>query len=132
MYSFLVVLLGIDSFILIAVVLMQAGQGGGMAATFGGASSSSGTIFGTRQAGNLLTKASWWCGGIFLLLAFMLSLASSRTRQPKSILDQAFPNAPAPVSAPAANVPANLPVTPLPTTTAPATGTKTPPTSKKP
>jgi preprotein translocase subunit SecG len=130
MYSFLVVLLGIDSFILIAVVLMQAGQGGGMAATFGGASSSGGTIFGTRQAGNLLTKASWWCGGIFLALAFMLSLASTRTRQPKSILDQAFPNAQAPVTAPATGTPANLPVTPLPTP--PATGTKTPPTSKKP
>jgi preprotein translocase subunit SecG len=129
MYTFLVVLLAIDSFVLIAVVLMQAGQGGGMAATFGGASSSGGTIFGTRQAGNRLTKASWWCGGIFLALAFMLSLASTRTRQPKSILDQAFPNASAPATAPAAGTPANLPVTPLPTP--PATGTKTP-TSKKP
>src|SRR4051812_16895323 len=134
MYTFLIVLLAIDSFVLIAVVLMQAGQGGGMAATFGGASSSSGTIFGTRQAGNLLTKASWWCGGIFLALAFMLSLASTRTRQPKSILDQAFPNAPAPANLPAAT---NLPVTPLPTTAAPATtpaptaGTKAPATTKK-
>jgi preprotein translocase subunit SecG len=127
MYTFLLVLLAIDSFVLIAVVLMQAGQGGGMAASFGGASSSSGTIFGTRQAGNLLTKASWWCGGIFLALAFMLSLASTRTRQPKSILDQTFPtsSAPAPVTAPA-----NLPVTPLPS--APATGTKAPPPTKKP
>jgi preprotein translocase subunit SecG len=130
MYTFLLVLLAIDSFVLIAVVLMQAGQGGGMAASFGGASSSSGTIFGTRQAGNLLTKASWWCGGIFLALAFMLSLASTRTRQPKSILDQTFPtsSAPAPVTAPSA--PANLPVTPLPS--APATGTKAPPPTKKP
>src|SRR5881275_402541 len=109
MYTFLLVLLAIDSFILIAVVLMQAGQGGGMAASFGGASSSSGTIFGTRQAGNLLTKASWWCGGIFLALAFMLSLASSRTRTPKSILDPVFSNQPAPVTTP---TPANLPVTP--------------------
>src|SRR5439155_26466115 len=100
MYTFLLVLLALDSFVLIAVVLMQAGQGGGMAASFGGASSSSGTIFGTRQAGNLLTKASWWCGGIFLGLAFMLSLASSRNRTPRSILDQSFPNAPAPVTAP--------------------------------
>ena len=128
MYAFLLVLLAIDSFVLIAVVLMQAGQGGGMAASFGGASSSSGTIFGTRQAGNLLTKASWWCGGIFLALAFMLSLASTRTRQPKSILDQAFPNASAPVTAP--GTPGNLPLTPLQTTPAPAT--KTPPTTKKP
>ncbi len=137
MYTFLLVLLAMDSFVLIAVVLMQAGQGGGMAASFGGASSSSGTIFGTRQAGNLLTKASWWGGGIFLALAFMLSLASTRTRQPKSILEGQFPtsSAPAPVTLP--STPGNLPVTPLPIapaagTRAPAAaGTKTPPTTKK-
>ena len=123
MYSFLLVLLALDSFVLIAVVLMQAGQGGGMAASFGGASSSSGTIFGTRQAGNLLTKASWWSGGIFLALAFMLSLASTRNRRPQSILDQAFPNQAAPpVAAP--GVPSNLPVTPVPTTKAPSTTKK--------
>lgn len=127
MYSFLLVLLALDSFILIAVVLMQAGQGGGMAASFGGASSSSGTIFGTRQAGNLLTKASWWCGGIFLALAFMLSLASTRNRQPKSILDATFPNSGAPpVSMP--STPTNLPVTPLPVT---APSTKVPPSGTK-
>src|SRR5260370_29638401 len=138
MYTFLLVLLAMDSFVLIAVVLMQAGQGGGMAASFGGARSSSGTIFGTRQAGNLLTKASWWGGGIFLALAFMLSLASTRTRQPKSILDNAFPtsSAPAPVTLP--STPANLPVTPLPTATATGTkgtattGTKAPPATKRP
>jgi preprotein translocase subunit SecG len=128
MYTFLLVLLSIDSFVLIAVVLMQAGQGGGMAATFGGASSSAGTIFGTRQAGNLLTKASWWTAGIFLGLAFALSLASARTRQPKSILDQTFPTgSQAPASAPA-NVPSNLPVTPTPA----APATKTPAPTKKP
>ncbi|HEY6220044.1 MAG TPA: preprotein translocase subunit SecG [Gemmatimonadaceae bacterium] len=138
MYTFLVVLLILDSLLLIAVVLMQAGQGGGMAATFGGASSSAGAIFGTRQAGNLLTKASWWCGGIFLGLAFALSLASTQSRQPKSILDQAFPTsqAPAPVSNPGAatNLPINsapaAPTTTAPNTKAPAT--KTPPSGKKP
>src|ERR1051325_270074 len=71
MYTFLLILLALDSLVLIAVILMQAGQGGGMAATFGGASSSAGTIFGTRPAGNLLTKASWWCGGVFLGPAFL-------------------------------------------------------------
>src|SRR6266550_4528242 len=91
MYTFLLVLLALDSFVLIGVVLMQAGQGGGMAASFGGASSSSATIFGTRQEGKLLTKGRWWCGGSFLALSFMLSLASTRARQPKSILDQTFP-----------------------------------------
>jgi preprotein translocase subunit SecG len=132
MYTFLVVLLIIDSLLLVAVVLMQAGQGGGMAATFGGASSSTGSIFGTRQAGNLLTKASWWCGGIFLGLAFMLSLASARSRQPKSILDNTFQNTPAPAPVTAnPGAAANLPITPAPTTP-PAPATKTPSTGKKP
>src|SRR6476469_11081720 len=99
LYSFLLILLTIDSLVLIAAVLLQAGQGGGMAASFGGVSSSASSFLGTRQAGNLLTKASWWCGGLFLGLSFLLALASTRGRAPKSVLDQTF--APPPVSAPA-------------------------------
>ena len=59
-----------------------------MAASFGGVSSSASSFLGTRQTGNLLTKASWWCGGLFLGLSFMLALASTRSRAPKSVLDQ--------------------------------------------
>jgi preprotein translocase subunit SecG len=134
LYSVLLVLLVLDSLVLIAAVLLQAGQGGGMAASFGGVSSSASSFLGTRQTGNLLTKASWWCGGLFLGLAFLLSLASTRSRAPKSILDQTF--VPTPVTAPAN--PANqaapsgnatVPLTPAPTNVAPAT--KAPPTSEK-
>jgi preprotein translocase subunit SecG len=96
LYTLLIVLLTIDSLVLIAAVLLQSGQGQGLAATFGGVSSSASSLLGTRQTGNLLTKASWWCGGIFLFLAFILSLSSARGRAPRSVLDQAFPNAPAP------------------------------------
>ncbi|HZI43454.1 MAG TPA: preprotein translocase subunit SecG, partial [Gemmatimonadaceae bacterium] len=94
LYTLLMVLLTIDSIVLIVAILLQSGQGQGLAATFGGVSSSASSLFGTRQTGNLLTKASWWCGGLFLFLAFLLSLASSRSRAPRSVLDQAFPNAP--------------------------------------
>src|SRR5205823_2038971 len=124
LYNVLLVLLVIDSLVLIAAVLMQAGQGGGMAASFGGVSSSASSFMGTRQAGNLLTKASWWCGGLFLGLSFLLALASSRSRAPKSVLDQTFQNAPAPVTAPASTAPVTanpaIPLTPAPTTAAPA------------
>src|SRR5437773_12450448 len=101
LYTLLLILLILDSILLVAAILMQAGQGGGMAASFGGVSSSASSFMGTRQAGNLLTKASWWCGGMFLGLAFLLTLLSTRSTAPKSVLDQAFPNAPAPASAPA-------------------------------
>ncbi len=88
MYTFLLILLIIDAILLGIVILLQSGKGGGLAASFGGASSSSDSLIGSRQAGNLLTKASWWCGGIFLALAFVLQLMSARSASPKSVLDQ--------------------------------------------
>lgn len=102
MYTFLLVLLIIDALVLATAVLLQAGKGGGLAASFGGTSSSSDSFLGTRQAGNILTKASWWAGGLFIGLAFILQIMSSRSRVPTSILDQALtPSAAtAPVAAP--------------------------------
>jgi preprotein translocase subunit SecG len=115
-------LLIIDAFLLILVVLLQAGKGGGLAASFGGVTSSADAILGTRQAGNILTKMSWWCGGLFLAFAFLLSMTSSRRAAPRSILDQTFTQPPAPVapapSAPATNI---LPIAP----TTPPTDSKT-------
>ena len=122
MYTVLLILLILDSLVLIAAVLMQAGQGGGMAASFGGVSSSASSFLGTRQAGNLLTKASWWCGGLFLGLSFLLALASTRSRAPKSVLDQTF--TPAPTSggaAPGAAPGAETKTAPAPTTPPPST-----------
>src|SRR3954470_16603846 len=104
LYTLLLVLLILDSFVLIVAVLLQSGQGGGMAASFGGVSSSASSFLGTRQTGNLLTKASWGCGGLFLGLSFMLALASKRSRAPQSVVDQTF--ARPPISAPANSAPA--------------------------
>ncbi|MEX2177878.1 MAG: preprotein translocase subunit SecG [Gemmatimonadaceae bacterium] len=112
----LITLLIIDSIVLITAILLQAGKGGGLAASFGGVSSSTESILGTRQAGNLLTKLSWWGGGLFLGLSFVLSLVAPRTSAPRSILDQTF--APPPVqTAPATTQPGAsvLPIQPAPT-----------------
>jgi preprotein translocase subunit SecG len=101
------------------VILLQAGKGGGLAASFGGASSSSDSFMGTRQAGNLLTKLSWWCGGIFLVLAFILQLMSARSAVPTSVLDRLS----APAAAPSPVAPSGAaPALPLdaPATTEPA------------
>ena len=95
LYKFLLVLLIIDSFVLIAAILLQSGKGGGLAASFGGAGSSPDAFIGMRQAGNLLTMASWWAGGLFLFLAFVLQIASVRSNAPKSVLDRPFSQQPA-------------------------------------
>jgi preprotein translocase subunit SecG len=116
LYKILLTLLILDAFILIVAIFLQSGSGGGMAAAFGGASSSTDSVFGTRQAGNLLTKASWWCGGIFIGLAYILQLNASRGRVPTSVLDKSF----APVTTPAAPPGSALPGAATPSPTAPS------------
>src|SRR5678815_5268777 len=142
LYTFLLVILIIDAFLLIGAILLQAGKGSGLAANFGGASSSPDAFIGIRQAGTILTKATWWCAGIFLGLSFMLQIMSTRTQVPKSVLEDTF-GSPPPASAPApVGTPNAAPAVPLqaapgtanPTTTAPAnpaTGTTTPPATKR-
>ena len=118
MYTFLLTLLILDAIVLAIAVLLQSGKGGGLAASFGGASSSSDSVIGTRQAGNLLTKASWWCGGVFLGLAFVLQVMSSRGTAPKSVLDKlAAPATPTTAPAGGAAAPA-APLTQQPVTPA--------------
>jgi preprotein translocase subunit SecG len=73
MYAFLLTLLILDGLLLGAVVLLQAGQGGGLA-SFGGGTTD--LVVGGRQAATLLTKMSWICGSAFLLLALLISLVS--------------------------------------------------------
>jgi len=118
MYTLLIVLLVLASIFLILVILMQSGKGGGLAATFGGVGTSPDSFFGTRQMGNVLTKASWYLGGAFLVLGFVLSLMSSRAVASRSILDQpagsqTAPAAPAPGASdapiPLENAPATQP-----------------------
>jgi protein translocase SecG subunit len=84
-------------------VLLQSGKGTGMAASFGGVSSSPDAFIGTRQAGNLLTKIGWWSGGVFLAIALVLQISSAHARVPKSVLDQAVTPPPA---APSTQAPA--------------------------
>lgn len=138
MYTFLLVLLILDSMVLIAAILLQSGKGNGLAATFGGVSSSADSLLGTRQAGNLLTRSSWWSGALFLLLSFVLSVASAHRRAPTSVLDQAFTppatTAPATGGATGGATPgaAGIPLTPAPSTTAPGTQGATQPAAPAP
>ena len=140
LYKFLLVVLVIDAILLVAVILLQSGKGSGLAANFGGASSSPDAFIGIRQAGTILTKATWWCAGIFLGLSFVLQILSTRTQAPKSVLEDTFGNSPAPaapINAPTQAAPA-VPLSPAPATGAaganvPATTSPTtpPPATKK-
>jgi preprotein translocase subunit SecG len=123
-FTALVVLLVIVAVILIAAVLLQSGKGSGLAASFGGASSSSDAIMGTHQLATGLTKWTWYLGGFFLLLAYVLAIMSARPSTPRSVLDQAIPQtAPVqqqPVQSNNAAVPLQLAPAAPPAPTAPA------------
>jgi len=58
-------------FVLIAVVLLQRGKGAEMGAVFGGGASS--TVFGSRGAGNFLTKLTTGCAVVFMMTSLSLS-----------------------------------------------------------
>jgi len=85
MYTILVVILILDSLILATAVLLQAGQGGGLATLGGGAGTD--TIMGGRQATTLLTKVTWWTAGVFMFLALVLTFMSQSGGQVRSVLE---------------------------------------------
>lgn len=85
MYGFLLALLVLDGLFLGVVILLQSGKGGGLAAMGGGVTATEGILAG-RQATTVLTRATWTAGGIFMGLALILSIMSSRAQQPQSIL----------------------------------------------
>ena len=74
MTGFLIAIHTIVSLLLIAVVLMQASQGGGLSGTFGGNAASS--VLGGQNAGNVLSKITTWLATLFLVLAVIISVLS--------------------------------------------------------
>jgi len=60
--------------VLMGVVLLQQGKGGGMGSAFGGASAQ---VFGGSGAGNILTRMTAICAGIFMLTSVTLAYMSS-------------------------------------------------------
>ncbi len=120
MFAFLLTLLILDALLLSAVVLLQAGQGGGLA-SLGGATTD--TVLGGRQAVTILTKMTWWCGGIFLALSLLLSVVprGGSASDLQERIRAATPTSPAPS--------ATLPLGGAPDSAAPpapATGTPAP------
>ncbi|MGB0513557.1 MAG: preprotein translocase subunit SecG [Wenzhouxiangellaceae bacterium] len=65
---------------LIAIVLVQRGPGATMGAAFG--AGASGTVFGSRGAGNFLTRTTGWMAlGFFAISLTLAVLATSVSRQ---------------------------------------------------
>ena len=76
-------------FFLIAVVLLQSGKSGDLAAAFGGQGSQ--TAFGPRGAATALSKATTWSAIIFMVTSIVLSVLASRKTGPSSVLSGVKP-----------------------------------------
>jgi preprotein translocase subunit SecG len=88
---------------LIAVVLLQSGKSGDLAAAFGGQGSQ--TAFGPRGAASVLSRATTWSAIIFMLTSITLSIFAARKTGPTSVLSgvkqtKSQPATPAAPSAP--------------------------------
>ena len=95
---------------LIAVVLLQSGKSGDIAAAFGGQGSQ--TAFGPRGAATALSKATTWSAIIFMVTSITLSIYASRKTGPASVFSgvkpaptQSKPATPAPQPAQPATAP---------------------------
>ncbi len=100
MYGILLFVLILDGLFLSVVVLLQSGKGGGLAAMGGSGTTPTDGILGGRQATNLLTRATWTSGTVFMVLALVLSIMSSRASSaPSSVIrpDAPVNTQPAPV-----------------------------------
>ena len=75
---------------LIAVVLLQSGKSGDLAAAFGGQGSQ--TAFGPRGAATALSKATTWSAIIFMVTSIVLSIYASKRTGPSSVLSGVKPS----------------------------------------
>src|SRR6202049_1748750 len=71
-------------FFLIAVVLLQSGKSGDLAAAFGGQGSQ--TAFGPRGAASVLSRATTWSAIIFMVTSVTLSISAARSTAANSVL----------------------------------------------
>jgi preprotein translocase subunit SecG len=114
MYVFLIILHVIVSFIMVSVILLQAGKGAEIGASFGGSSQ---TVFGSRGPGTFLSKLTVAAAALFMVTSLSLSVLSKGRFISTSVLDlnkKETPAAEAPATMPAAGGES------APTATAPA------------
>ena len=115
MYTFLVVMFILISFVMIVAILLQAGKGQGLAGAIGGGAGGS-SVFGGRGAADFLSKATTCVAVLYMAFSIVIgvlykseadsaqqSLIQQRTEQQEAMPS---PNLPvAPVQQPAQELP---------------------------
>ena len=84
MYTLAVSVHLIVCFLMIAAILLQAGKGAEIGASFGGASQ---TVFGSRGPGTFLSKVTVGAAIIFMLSSLSLALLSKQKNTASTVID---------------------------------------------
>lgn len=103
MTIFLTVLHVMVCLVLIVVVLLQRGKGAEIGAVFGGGAGS--TVFGSRGAGNFLTKLTTGAAVIFMLTSLTLAYFAQEGSESTLFEEEQHEPAPAEETSPFAEVP---------------------------
>lgn len=90
MFSFMVILIALIAAVLIVVILMQSGQGSGLSGIASGGATRQ--VLGTRQAPDVLEKATWTLGAIFIALCVITNFFAGASEQQSVIQQRAQDN----------------------------------------
>ncbi|MHB8173778.1 MAG: preprotein translocase subunit SecG [Nitrospirota bacterium] len=99
MFTFLIIIHVIVCIAVVLVVLLQQGKGADIGATFG--SGGSQTVFGSRGAGNFLTKLTAAAGAIFMITSLSLAIIESHGTSSSVVKVPAGKAIPGPAAPPA-------------------------------
>jgi preprotein translocase subunit SecG len=94
MYTFLLIVQTIIAASLVAVILMQRSEGGGL-----GVGGSSSGFMTARGAADFLTRSTAFLGGAFVILSIVLAAVAGVSREPAKV-DTSLANTVAPAPAP--------------------------------
>ena len=86
MFTLLVVIIGLIAIIMILVVLLQSGKGGGLAGIAAGGATQS--LLGTRTAPDILEKATWVLGALFIFLCVVTTFFIGGEEGSQSVIQQ--------------------------------------------
>jgi preprotein translocase subunit SecG len=108
MFAFLLIIQSLVAIALIATILMQQSEGGGL-----GVGGSSSGFMTARGAADFLTRSTAVLGGLFILLSIVMAAIAGATRQPTKI-DTSLANSAGPIQQPQSQPVA--PIVPAPAT----------------
>lgn len=86
MFTFLVVLIALIGLVMTLIVLLQSGRGGGLAGIAAGGATQQ--LLGTRTAPDILEKATWILGALFIVLCIFTNFFIGGEEAGQSVIQQ--------------------------------------------